>query len=222
MLADHYDAQTRGAQDARNQLRKLAITEHTGLAVRADIHLFEDLARRGHWLGEHGCIIGNGAGHTMQIHDRQRQEFREGAVVAHNPQYAAARAVRRNAAPAIAAHFRLPKTSKPQSGAVQLDFSDDAAPDPALVSCAGDAHDIAHEFVAKRAVKVVIAAQDFNIRVADSRQAHADQRPAGLQSWLRLLHERKTISASDGGEHQIFGGLQVEPAPDFGGLPFWI
>src|SRR5260370_38764898 len=56
-------------------------------------------------------------------------------------------------------------------------------------------------------MKVVIAAQNFNIRIADTRQAHADQRPAGLQSRLRLLHQRKTISTSDRGEHPILAGL---------------
>src|SRR5882762_474452 len=223
MLTDHHDAQTRGAQDTRNQLRELAIAKHAGLTVRADVYLLEDLARRGQRFGEHGHIIGDAAGHAVQIHDRQRQEFCAGAVMAQNSQDAAARAMRLNSAAAIAAHLLLAKRAKPQPGAREIDFSDDAPPDPVLVFCAGDVHDIAHEFVAERAFKTVIATQDFNIRIADSRQAHADQRPARLQSRLRLLHQRKMISTCDGGEHPNFGGLhdslqafsvKVESAPE--------
>ncbi len=99
--------------------------------------------------------------------------------------------------------------AKPQASAREIDFSDDAPPDPVLVFCAGNARDIAHEFVAKSAFKIVIAAQDFNIRIADSRQANAHQRPARPQSRLRLLHQRKMISAFDGGEHPNFGGIHA-------------
>jgi hypothetical protein len=66
--------------------------------------------------------------------------------------------------------------------------------------------------MAERAVKIVIAAQDFNIGIADSRQAHADQRPPGPQSRWRLLHQRKMISTCDGGEHSKGIGAQA-PAP---------
>src|ERR1700682_1318131 len=117
--------------------------------------------------------------------------------------------MRRNSATATAAHLSLPKRAKPQAGARKVDFSDDPPPDPALVPCAGDAYDIAHEFMAERAVKIVITAQDFNIRIADPRQAHADQRPAGPQPRLRLLYHRETFSMCDGGEHSNFGWLHA-------------
>src|SRR5882762_3564335 len=95
-----------------------------------------------------------------------------------NSQDAAARAIRPNSAAAIAAHLPRAEMAKPQAGARENDFSDDAPPHPVLVFCAGDAHDIAHEFVAECATKIMIAAQDFDIGIADSSQAHADQRPA--------------------------------------------
>src|ERR1700682_933220 len=113
--------------------------------------------------------------------------------------------MRRNSAAAIAAHFPLTNLAETQAGTRKIDFSDDAPPDPALVSCAGNAYHFPYEFMAECAVKIVIAAQDFNIRIANSRQAHTDQRPAGPQPRLRLLHQRKMISTCDGGEHPNFG-----------------
>src|SRR6266700_3252224 len=120
-------------------------------------------------------------------------------------QHTAPRAMRRDSAAAIAAHFL-----EAQASAGEIDLSDDAPPNPTLILCAGYAHHFSHEFMAERAVKIVIAAQDFNIGVTDSRQAHADQRPAAPQSRLRLLNECKIISTRVGGEHPKSIGAQPE------------
>jgi hypothetical protein len=104
----------------------------------------------------------------MQIHDRQYQIFCEGAIMAYNSQNAAPPAMRGNSATAIAAHFSPPNSAEPQTFAGNINFSDDAPPDPVLVFCAGDAHHVAHKFMTERAIKIMIAAQDFNIGIANS------------------------------------------------------
>jgi hypothetical protein len=64
--------------------------------------------------------------------------------------------------------------------------------------------------VAKRALKTVIATEDFNIGIANARQAHADQRPVGPQSGQRFLHECKLFSTCNGGKHQFWVGCPLD------------
>ena len=99
--------------------------------------------------------------------------------------------------------------TKPQASAREIDFPNHAPPHPVLIPCARDLHDVTHEFMPESAVKIVIAAQDFNIGIADSRQANMDQCPPGPQSRLWLLHQRKMISTFDGGEHSEGIGAQA-------------
>ena len=112
-------------------------------------------------------------GHAVQVYDGQREVFGECAVVADDSEDAAPLAVRRNAAPAISAWV-----TESQSGARQINFAGDAAADPGAILRARDADDFAHEFVAERAMKIVVAAQNFDVGVADSREADADEGPA--------------------------------------------
>ena len=205
VLADHHDAQACRAQHASDQLRELAVADHGRLAVRANVYLFQNFARRGERLGEDGCLIGNARGHAMQIHDGQREVFGERAVVAEDSQHAPPRAVRRDSAAAIAAWL-----AEPQARARQIDFADDAPPDPAAILRARDADDFAHKFVAERAVKIVIAAQNFDVGVADSREANAHEGPAWPQSRQRFLNDGNVISVCDGGEHRENIGAQAD------------
>ena len=175
-------------------MRELAVADHCGFSVRANIYLFQNFARRGQRLGEDGGLIGNARGHAVQVHDGQREVFGERAVVADDSQDAPPLAMRRYPPAAIAAW-----PAEAQAGARQIDFADDAPPDPAAILRACHAHDFAHKFVAQRAVEIVIAAQDFDVGVADSREANAHERPARLQSGQRLLNDRDAISMSDGG-----------------------
>jgi hypothetical protein len=209
VLADHHDTEARRPQDACDQLCELAVAEYTCLTVCGNVDLFEDFARRGQGFCEHGSIIGDARGHAVQIHDRQRQKFGEGAIMAQDSKHASPLAMRRNSTAAISAHLLLPMMTKPQASAGKIDFANDAPPYPVLVTCAGDPHNVAHEFMAERAVKIVIAAQDFDIGIADSRQANPDQCPPGPQSRPRLLHQRKMIPACDGGEHSKGIGAQA-------------
>ena len=182
MLANHHHAQARRAQDARDQLCELAVAKHACLAVRADVDLSENFTRRGERFGEHGRVIRDARGHAVQINDWQRQEFGEGAIVAQDSKHTSPLAMRGNSPAAVAAHLLPPVMTKSQASARNIDFTDNAPPHPVLIACSGDPHDITHEFMAERAVKIVIAAQDFNIGIADTRQANADQGPAGPQS----------------------------------------
>jgi hypothetical protein len=201
-------------------LCQLSVAEHASLAVCADVNLFEDFTRCGERFGEHGRVIGDACGHAVQIHDRQRQEFCEGAIVAQDSEHAPPLAMRRNSVAAVAAHLSPSMMTKPQASAGNVDFTDNAPPHPVLIPCAGDLHDVANEFVAERAMKIVIAAQDFNIGIANSRQAHTDQRPPGPPSRWRFLHQRKTISTCDGGEHlKGIGAQAAAPSNPVGTMP---
>ena len=60
----------------------------------------------------------------------------------------------------------------------------------------GDAryfHDFADKLMPRRATELVIAAQDLHVGIADSREANANQRPAGAQPRQRLLHGVETM-----------------------------
>jgi hypothetical protein len=174
MFADHHHSQVRRVQDAPDQLRELTVAKHACLAVRADVDLFENFTRRGERFGEHGRVIRDARGHAVQIHDRQRQEFGEGAIVAQDSKHTSPLAMRGNSAAAVAAHFPPPVMTKSQPSAGKVNFSYNASPNPVFVTCAGDPHYLTYEFMAERALKIVIPAQDFNIGIADSRQANLD------------------------------------------------
>src|SRR5262249_38734679 len=146
-------------------------------------HLFENLTRRSQRFGEYRGLIGNAVRYPMQIHHRQSKEFSEGAIMADDTQHATTGAVRGNSLAAPGA-----KPCVPESNACEIDFANDAAPDPALVSGACDAHDFTHKFVAKGAMEIMVATQNLNIGIADSSKPHADQRPPGPQSRHRFLN----------------------------------
>ena len=208
VLADHHATRRAcGVQHARDELRELAVADHGCFSVRANIHLFQNFARGGQRLGEDGGFIGNVRGDAVQVHDGQREVFGKRAVMADDSKDAAARAVRRNSAAAIAA-----RVAEAKAGARKLISPTTRRPIQALILCARDANDFAHEFVAERAVKIVIAAQNFDVGVADSRQAHTDQGPAGPQSRQRFFNHCDTILLCDGGKHRKNIGAQARSA----------
>jgi hypothetical protein len=194
MFANHDNAQACRAQYTRDELRELAVADYGCLAMLADVYLFQDFACGGERFGEYGCLIGNAWGHAMQIHDGQGEVFGECAVVAEDSEDPSARAVRRDSTAAIAAWL-----AESEAGARQIDFADDAAADPVAILRACDACDFAYKFVAERALEIVIAAKDFDVGVADSREADADESPARPQSGQRLLNDGNMFPACDGG-----------------------
>src|SRR5208337_2400551 len=75
------------------------------------------------------------------------------------------------------------------SGAGHIDFARHAPPHPVLSRCGGDTrnlHDFADKLVSRGAAKPVITAQDLDVGIADSREAHADQAPTTCQPWERF------------------------------------
>ncbi len=75
-------------------------------------------------------------------------------------------------------------------GAGDVDFAGDAATDPAGsfaldcgrgVAAIADGNDFADEFVAGDAAEVVVAAEDFDVGVADAGEADFDEGPVGEQ-----------------------------------------
>jgi hypothetical protein len=141
----------------------------------------------------------------MQIHDGQREVFGECAVVAEDSQDAPTFAVRRDSPPAIAARLA---EAEPRTR--QIDFADNAAANPSAILGACDALDFAHKFVAERALKIVVAAQNFDVGIADSREADANEGPARFQARQGFLDDNDAIPARDGGKHDKTIGAQGE------------
>lgn len=104
----------------------------------------------------------------MKVHNGQGEEFGECAIVAEDSQHAAMRAMRRDSATAIAA-----LVADPQPHAREINFADDALPDPPSIAPACNAHHFADKFMAQCPAKIVISTQNFNVGVADSREANA-------------------------------------------------
>jgi hypothetical protein len=91
---------------------------------------------------------------------------------------------------------------EPEALARQIDFSDDAAANPVAILRACDADDFAYKFVPERAVKIVVAAQNFDVGVANSREANADEGPSRLQSRQWFLNDGNVVPACYGGKHR--------------------
>ena len=139
----------------------------------------------------------------MQVYERQREVFGERAIVADDSQDAPPCAVRWDSAAATSARI-----AEAQADARQINFANDPTSDPASILRARDADDIAHKFVAERAVKIVIAAQDFDVGIADSSEANAHEGPARPQSRQWFLFDDNAISARSCGKHRGNIGAQ--------------
>src|ERR1700721_4256956 len=62
-------------------------------------------------------------------------------------------------------------------------------------------HHFASELVAGRSAKIVVAAEDFDVGVADAGEAHADESPAAAEGWQRLAGGGEGVIFCDEGEH---------------------
>jgi hypothetical protein len=102
----------------------------------------------------------------MQILLGQGQELPERARMAHNTEHAATGTMAAHPAPAPFAR----STS-------EVDFSNHAAPCQAAVV---RRHDFAYEFMTGSPAKSVVAALQFEIRIADPSQKQPDQCESGL------------------------------------------
>src|SRR5580704_12317712 len=70
-----------------------------------------------------------------------------------------------------------------------------------MASCAADVHYFADEFVAGRSAKIVVAAENFDVGVADAGEAHADESPAGAEGWQWFADGGEGVVFCDEGEH---------------------
>src|SRR5208282_1025983 len=191
MFAVKNDARARGLQNEGDELRQLAVAEDRGDGKFSNIQLIEDLARGGERLNEYGFRVTHVFRYDVEIFQRQGEIFRKRAVVRNDAQHRAPGTMRLQAAPAERAQ-RLVAIG----GAGHIDFACHALAHPALSCFGGDArnlHDFADKFMPRRAAKLVIAAQDFHVGIADSREPHADESPTRAQPRQRLLHREETI-----------------------------
>jgi hypothetical protein len=81
VLAVHDDAPNFGVKNARYQLRQLAVAQDRSLSELANVHLIENLAGCGERLDENRFLIADGIGYDVEVFERQREIFGEGAVV---------------------------------------------------------------------------------------------------------------------------------------------
>jgi len=91
-----------------------------------------------------------------------------------------------------------------ESRAGDINFAGDAASQPVFLlaaSCAADVHYFADEFVAGGSTKIVVAAKDFDVGIADAREADADESPAGAEGWQGFADGSKGVGFCDEGEH---------------------
>jgi hypothetical protein len=91
-----------------------------------------------------------------------------------------------------------------ESGAGDINFAGDAAAWPAFLFMAWRAAHIHHfsdEFVAGRSAKIVVAAEDFDVGVADAGEADADESPAGAEGWGWFANGGEGVVFCDEGEH---------------------
>jgi hypothetical protein len=112
--------------------------------------------------------------------------------VAKNSQDAPLLAMRGKSLAAKRAGFAKAKPRAPD-----VNFAHHARANPFRIPPTGDAHDLAHELVAQGPLKIVIAAQNFDVRVADPGKPHADKRPARPQPRQRFLNDNNAFPAGN-------------------------
>ena len=99
---------------------------------------------------------------------------------------------------------KLAWRAESESCAGDINFAGDAASQPVFLlaaSCAADVHYFADEFVAGGSTKIVVAAKDFDVGIADAREADADESPAGAEGWQGVADGGEGVGFCDEGEH---------------------
>src|SRR5947207_9142956 len=182
MLSIKHNARQRSSQHPRDELSKFAISEHRSFTKLFYVQLIENFASRCERLDEHSRLVADRIGNYVQTFKRQGQIFGECAIMRHDAENLAPLAMPRKAAFAKPAN-RL----KSQRAARNVNFSSDALADPAFLHRGGNLGcvlNFADKFMSRRSAKIMIAAQNFNIGVADTRHSQAYQSPA----WPSRFH----------------------------------
>src|SRR5262245_42828706 len=95
MLSNHRDPTAGKRKRPDDELRKLAIADHSNARVPFDSHSLEDSECRGEWLNEHRLVIAYRFGHLDEIARRQGQELGERPVAILDAQDGSCRAMSR-------------------------------------------------------------------------------------------------------------------------------
>src|ERR1700719_1386666 len=93
---------------------------------------------------------------------------------------------------------------KSESCAGDINFAGDAAAQPIILLAAPRAVHVHHfpdEFVTRRSVKGMVAAKNFDVRVAEPGEPHAYKRPAATESWQWLSNGGECVISYDEGKH---------------------
>ena len=150
-----------------------------------DVDLGQDFAGGGERFDEYGVLIGDGTGDEMKIFERQSEIFGKRAVVIHDAEDGAERAMSFEAATAEGADGAIVVR-----GAGNVDFAGDAFAEPFDFFFCGDTvngGDFADKFVAGDSAKGVIAAKNLNVGVADAGETNAHERPVWAEVWQRFV-----------------------------------
>jgi hypothetical protein len=186
-------------EHACDQLREFAVAKDCGGGESANRDLVQDLASGGKGLDEDSLFVGDVGRNWVEIFERESEIFGEGAIVSDDAEDGAPVAVRLQAAAAeIADEFEA------IGGTRNVDFPGDTFADPAFPGCAGDSGDLQNlsdEFMAGDAKKMMVAAKDFDVSVADARQVNANERPAVAQSGQRPTNFAQFSFLNDESEH---------------------
>src|SRR6201988_5291037 len=94
--------------------------------------------------------------------------------------------------------------SIPVSRTTYVDFTHDTAANPASPLLRGNPtnlHYFAHKFVSRRATKIMIAAKNLDIGVADSGKAYTNKRPPRPQVRQGLFFCYELLFVYNEGEH---------------------
>src|SRR5208283_2794032 len=179
------DFTARGLQHGSDQLREFTVAEYGRSGEIANGDLVQDLAGCGERLDKNSLFIGNVCRDEMQILQWQYKIFGEGSVVGHNSQNGAFGTVCFQATSA-----KFTNGFVIVGGAGNINFARDsfAQPVPSRFcrhACYFDY--FANEFVPWNAAKPMIATENFDVGIANSRQAHANEGPARAQFRERSL-----------------------------------
>ena len=163
MFADHGDFATAQGEHLGGELAHFAIAKDDYTGGGLEMHLFQHLKIGGEWFDENGFFVADVVGDEMEICDGEGQEVGECSVAVDDTEGGAIRAVGGHVALAIEAGGLM-------AGGVNV--ADDALAEQVLVLFLGnvavDCFDDADKFVAENAMEIHIAADDFEVGVADA------------------------------------------------------
>ena len=189
MPSEQVNLSAGGLQNLGDQKAEFSIAEYGHRLMFGDADLIENFAGGGDRLDENGVFGGDGIGNTVQVRDRQGEEFAKCAGMLHDPEHGPMRAV---AAQVALAPLAI--------AAGQIDFTGDPLSDPIAVFAIGH---FADEFVAGSAAEAVVAALQFEIGGADSGGQHSDSREARAKLRQRPAPDFHPARFEMNGEHHL-------------------